>query len=288
MLLSCKGKNEKSIVIDFNSPTLDSTSISFHEDEALHVAIASISSPRESFRLYNELLEYVSTKINTPIHTVQKQSYEEVNQLLRDGAVDFAFICSGAYIDIEKTGEVDLMVGPVIDGQKHYHGYLITNGQHHIRNFSDLKNHSFVFSDPLSHTGYYYPVSLLKQLNETPERFFSKILFSFGHDLSIEMVNREIVDAAYVHGQIYDQLKTLSPEKLANTRIVEISPPFAVPPIVSPKHLDKKKFQLYQEVFLNLHKEPKGMEVLNKLNIERFEKLDDSIYDPVRKIKNSL
>jgi len=288
MVGSCNGKKEKTIVIDFNSPTQDSTLISFHEDEAVHVAIASISSPRESFRFYNELLEYISTKINLPIHTVQKQSYEEVNQLLRDGVVDFAFICSGAYIDIEATEEVDLMVGPVIEGQKHFHGYLITNGQHHINNFADLRNHSFAFSDPLSHTGYTYPLAILKQMNETPDHFFSKTLFSFGHDLSIEMVNREIVDAAFVHGQIYDQLRSFSPEKLSNTSIVEISPPFAVPPVVSPKQLDRKRFRQYQEIFLNLHNERKGREILEKLNIDRFEKLDDRIYDPVREIKNSI
>lgn len=282
---SCKRSDNQKIIIDFNSPTYDSTTISFHEDKALHVAIAAISSPKESYDYYNELLDFIASKINIPIHTIQKQSYEEVNQLIRDGAVDFAFICSGAYIDLEATNDVNLLVAPVIDNSKHYHAYLITHRHSGMKKLEDFSGKSFAFSDPLSHTGYYYPLARLKEMDETPEQFFSKTVFSFGHDFSIEMVNREIIDGAYVHGHIYDYLTKFRKEKVANTQIIEISEAFGIPPVVCPKTIDAQSFQRYQKIFLELHKEPRGKEILERLNIDRFEKVNDGIYDGIRTIK---
>ena len=286
--VSCNDRNDKRIVIDFNSPSQDSATISFHEDEAVHVAIASISSPRESYRYYNELLDYIAAKIKIPVHSIQKSSYQEVNQLLGEGVVDFAFISSGAYIEFDETRDISLMVSPVVNQQKHFHAYLITPMHSEIQNLEDLKGKQFVFSDPLSHAGYTYPVSKLISLGEDPQEFFSEVMFSFGHDISIEMVNREVVDGAYVHGMIYDYFLYSNKEKIENTRVIDVSEPFGVPPVVCPKNLDPRRFQLYQEIFLNLHKDPDGKAILDHLNIDRFEKTTDEAYDNVRLIKKKI
>jgi phosphonate transport system substrate-binding protein len=286
IFLSCNQNNKEKVVIDFNSPTQDSISISFHEDEAVHVAIATISSPRESYNYYNELLQYIAAKIQIPIHSVQKQSSEEVNQLLHEGAVDFAFISSGAYIEFNTDKDLDILAAPVIENKQQYRAYLITNEHNDVQSFEELEGLTFAYSDPLSHTGYNYPIYQIKNLGKDPEAFFSKSIFSFGHDFSIEMVNKEVVDAAYVDGLIYDYLSKYSKDKINNTRIIEVSEAFGIPPVVCPKKLDKKRFDLYQEIFLNLHNEARGREILNRLNIDRYEKGKDEMYDGIREIKN--
>ncbi|MEZ4907238.1 MAG: PhnD/SsuA/transferrin family substrate-binding protein [Saprospiraceae bacterium] len=111
---SCLSDKEKTIV-DFNGPSPSTSVISFHQDEAIHVGIASIISPKETFSYYNDLLQYISSQLNMPIHYLQKESYAEVNELLENGAVDFAFIGSGAYIEAHKKGIVKLLVAPVIE-----------------------------------------------------------------------------------------------------------------------------------------------------------------------------
>lgn len=285
IFLSCNQNKKDKIVIDFNSPTHDSISLSFHEDEAVHVAIATISSPRESYSYYNELLQYIAAKIQIPIHSIQKRSNEEVNQLLHDGAVDFAFISSGAYIEFNTDKELDILATPVIENTQHYHAYLITNQHNNAQSFADLEGLNFAYSDPLSHTGYNYPLYRIKKLGKDPDKFFAKSIFSFGHDFSIEMVNREVVDAAFVDGLIYDFLAKYSPDKISNTKIIEVSEAFGIPPIVCPKTLKKQRFDLYQEIFLNLHKEARGREILNRLNIDRYEKGSDDMYDGIREIK---
>ena len=58
-----------------HAPT--STEISFSQDEAISVGIASIISPKESFDYYNELLAYILQKIGMSVHYIQKESYQK-------------------------------------------------------------------------------------------------------------------------------------------------------------------------------------------------------------------
>jgi len=289
MLISCKSDNLHSITVDFNSPSADSSSISFHQDEAIHVAIAAMSSPRESFMYYNELFQYISGLIGIPIHYIQKESYQEVNKLLEDKAVDFAFICSGAYINAKEKGIVDLLVAPVVNRKADYQAYIICNNSIRLANsIFDLEDKDFAFSDPLSHTGFYYPSYLLKQKGLDPSTYFNKVIFTYGHDLSIQMVNRGVVDAAAVNGLIYDYLAEFSPHKIINTRIIESSEGFGMPPIVIPNNLDENRKLLYRNIFKNLHLDPHGKEILTRLNIDRYEVVDDNIYNGIRLIKEAL
>lgn len=289
LLISCKSDKNNTVTVDFNSPSADSSSISFHQDEAIHVAIAAMSSPRESFRYYNELFEHISGLIGIPIHYIQKESYKEVNKLLEDQAVDFAFICSGAYINAKDKGIIDLLVAPVVNGKTDYQSYIICNNSIRLANsIIDLKGKDFAFSDPLSHTGYYYPSYLLKQKGLDQSSFFNKAIFTYGHDLSIQMVNKGVVDAAAVNGLIYDYLAEFSPQKIINTRVIDYSEDFGMPPIVIPKNLDENRKLLYRNIFKNLHLDPHGKEILSRLNIDRYEVVNDDIYNGIRLIKEAL
>lgn len=288
LLSGCFNKKDKKVIVDFNSPTQDSVVLSFHQDEAIHVAIASMSSPKESYRYYNDLLQHIAAVLKIPVHPIQKESYAEVNKILADRAVDLAFICSGAYIDAKQRDEVEILVAPVINNKSVYNAYIIVHEDSPIQSFRDLKGGSFAYTDPLSHTGYNYPRSRMKDMNLNPNSFFGKSVFSYGHDLSIQMVNRNIIDGASVHGLIYNYMAKFNPEKVANTRIIEISEPFGIPPIVVPKNLDPKRKKLYQSIFLNLHKDRIGKQILNQLNIDHYIIVEDEIYDGVRKIKNKI
>ena len=101
LLTSCFS-NDKKVIVDFNGPSPAPSEISFHEDEAIHIGIASIISPKESFDYYNDLLSYISQKIGMPVHYIQKESYQEINDLLSQNIVDFAFIGTGAYVKRKK------------------------------------------------------------------------------------------------------------------------------------------------------------------------------------------
>ena len=280
---SCISDNKK-VIVDFNGPAMDSAMISFHHDEAIHVAIAAMTSPKESFVYYNDMLQYISTQIGIPVHYIQKESYKEINDLLRTGLIDFAFIGSGAYIEAKEQKMVRLLAAPVISGSKSSKAYIITNKNSSAKSFDDLKAHSFAFSDPFSNIGYYYPIARLKKMGYNENNFFSKSIFTYGHDLSCQMVNQGIIDAASVHAFIFEYLKKYNPRSVENIKVIESSESFCSPPVVVPKQLDQKRYMLYKKIFLNMQNDPVGKKILERINIDYFAEVADFDYNSVRSV----
>lgn len=281
---SCSYYNNKAVTVDFKEQKSGNPP-SKPDSEPVYVAIASMTSPKVTYRYYSDLLHYISRKIDRPILVKQKRTYEEVNKLLKDGSVDFAFICSGAYISIKKKNLVYLLVVPVIDGKTTYNAFIITQKDNNIHSFLDLKGKSFAYTDPLSNTGKLYPSWLLKKLGFANKRFFSKTVYTYAHDESIQMVNRGIVDGASVHSLIYNYIAAFEPEEERNIKIIDTSQNFGMPPVVTPVSLSKEKYDRYKSVFLNIDKDSAGRAILKKLKIDKFVNVSDTIYNSVRKLK---
>jgi phosphonate transport system substrate-binding protein len=63
----------------------------------LRVAVAAMISPKETFDLYRQLLTYLGRGLNQDLEFVQRKTYAEIDELLKKGEIDLAFICSGPY-----------------------------------------------------------------------------------------------------------------------------------------------------------------------------------------------
>ncbi len=286
--ISCTNTNKEKVRVDFSESDIpDQTRIN-NETKPVYIAIASMTSPKETYIYYNDLIQYISDKINHPILIKQKKTYEEVNTLLENSEVDFAFICSGAFVDEYQKGEIKLLVAPVIDSSSTYNAYIITQKDSKIEKFEDFQNNSFAFNDPLSNTGRLYPLKKLYSLNKTEEDFFMKTIYTYGHDISIQMVNHGIIDGSSVHGLIFDYLATHQPDKVENLKIIEKSEAFGIPPVVTPRSLSIDKFKEYQDIFLNLHNDSIGRSIIEKLNIDKFQQVTDTVYRSVFELKEYI
>jgi phosphonate transport system substrate-binding protein len=281
---SCNYVDTESVTVDFND-TIAKGLENNDEPKAIYIAIASMTSPKETYIYYSELIDYIAMKIDRPIFIQQKKTYEEVNELLKNSDVDFAFICSGAYVADYSSKNQRLLVAPVIEQKMTYQAYIITQKDSKIENFDDFENKSFAFTDPLSSTGRLYPLKKLKNLNKNEQEFFLKTVYTNGHDISIQMVNRGIIDGASVHGLIYDYLAQHHPERVENVKIVERSANYGIPPVVTPASLDQKIFEKYQNVFLDIHNDSIGKNILDNLNIDNYQVVGDTLYRSVFQLK---
>jgi phosphonate transport system substrate-binding protein len=148
-------------------------------------------SPEETFYLYVDLFNYISKKIGRPIKFKQKQTYMEVNKMLKNNEIDIAFICSGAYIS--NTNDFKLFAVPLYHNRPYYQAYIIANIHSGINSLVDFYGKSFAFSDRLSLTGKLYPIKRVKELGFVPKTFFSKIIYSGAHDISIKLVEKKLL-----------------------------------------------------------------------------------------------
>ena len=230
------------------------------------------------------MLKYLEKRLGTTTELIQRETYQEVNELIGKRKLEMAFICTGAYVEGRDTQNMELLVVPVVKGEPVYYSYVIASAQAKIQGLEGLRGKSFAFTDPLSNTGYIAPRYLLLQRKETPEGFFRKTIFTHSHDRSIEAVAKGLVDGAAVDSLVFDAMGETNPQLIAQLEIIDKSPPFGIPPVVVPKELPFARKEQLREILLAMHDDPEGKEILRKLKIDRFVQVEDSLFDSVREM----
>lgn len=202
--------------------------------------------------------------------------------------VQAGLICTGAYVDGHEKFGLRALVVPVCYEKPSYHSYIITPRDSLVQNFEQLRGKRFAFTDPLSNSGYYYPMYLLAMKNETPDSFFSSYIFTYSHDNSIQAVSEGLVDAAAVDSLVYEYDLYDKPELGENTNIVHRSPAFCINPVVVPADTDSAYEKKLKKILVGMHLEPEGKRILEKLKIDRFVEVEDSQYDFVREMRKTV
>ncbi|MCX7794208.1 MAG: phosphate/phosphite/phosphonate ABC transporter substrate-binding protein [Thermodesulfovibrionales bacterium] len=261
----------------------------FYGEETLKIGVSAMMAPKATVRYYSGIIEYIGKKTGKPVEMIQRETYDEMDDLLRKGKVKIAFICVGPYIKNKEEFGVELLVAPQSHGKAFYQAYIIVHKDSPVNSLSDLRGKSFAFTDPKSNTGQLVPTFMIaKKFNTTPEKFFSRIIYTNSHDRSIEAVAKKLVDGASVNSLIYDYASKKNPVYTSLTKIIEKSPPYGLPPLVVTKDFDPELREKIKNILLNMHNDPEGRKVLDAIMIDRFIIPKDSDYDPVREMENWL
>jgi len=273
--------------VDFND-TVEIKDSRVSEIPEINICVGSMITPKEGYAYYRALLSYIGDKLKTKINFIEKESYAEVNFLLEEGKIDVAFVCGGPYIDGHDKFRLQLLVAPQVNGETVYYSYIIVHKDSSINKFDELKGRTFVFVDPLSNSGKNYPTYLLKQMNELPETFFKEYIYSYAHDSSIRAVAEGIVDAAAVDSLIWNYMEKNNSPFTKVTKIINISSPYGIPPIVVRPGLKEDLKDKLKRILLDMHLDPAGKEILEKMGMDKFVETNDSNYDSIRKIRQYL
>ncbi|MHB1106775.1 MAG: substrate-binding domain-containing protein [Lutibacter sp.] len=279
-----KQNSKEPIVIDFSKQGSENGQLSNKDSvHKLKVVVSAIITPHETFIYYSDLFDYISEKLNYEVEFKQRKTYEEANDLLANNEVDMAFICSLAYVMAKEENTVELLAMPLFNGKPFYQAYIIAHKSSNIENFLQFKGKSFAYTDPLSNTGKLYAQKRIKELGFNLETYFSKTMYSNAHDASIQLVSKKIVDGATIDGLIFEYLAKHHPEKVKNIKVIEKSEEFGIPPVVVSKKIDAATKQKLKNIFLNLHKDSIGKQILSKLLIDKFIEGNDANYNSIRK-----
>jgi phosphonate transport system substrate-binding protein len=285
---ACNRKPREVIVIDPNNTARQASDEADTVYNPLKVAVSAILSPRETYESYEDIFRYISDEMGYPVEFHQRKTYAEINQMLEAGQLDFAFICAGAYIELDTTRGVELLAVPVSAGRSQYNAYVIVSNAFAAQSFEDLRGSRFAFTDSLSNTGYLYALHRLKEFNETTESFFESTMFTYGHDISIQLVAKGVVDAATINQLIFDYLKAYHPERIEGVRIIEVSSDYGNPPLVISQRLKGEKREQLKQLLLSMHDNIQASSILDDLLIDRFIEGEDDDYNSVREMKQGL
>jgi phosphonate transport system substrate-binding protein len=280
----CGQRPEKTVVDFSKTKTIQKPLGMSQNSSSLRVAVGAMISPKETFVFYRQLLEYIGRKLGREVELVQRKTYGEINELLGEGQIDLAFICSGPYaVGREKYG-LELLSTPQIQGSYYYRSYLIVNKDTRFQKLEDLRGRVFAFTDSDSNTGKLVPTYWLAQIGESPEPFFRKVIYTHSHDNSIMAVGRALVDGAAVDGLIWEYYHKKSPAFTAETRIIKKSEPYGIPPLVASRYLDPETKERIRQLFLSMHMEAEGQNILKALMIDKFLIPQDGWYEGIRRM----
>ncbi len=256
--------------------------------EPVKIGVASMITPVDAVKYYQEIIDYIGEELHEPVEMVHRRNYEEMDRLLETGDVKIAFICSYPYVKDKEAFGVELLVVPKVDNKTTYHSYIIVHKDSPIKSFAELKGKTFAFTDPRSNSGRLYPLYLLKTMGTTPEDFFKKVIYSYSHNKSIELVAKKKVDGAAVESIVFEYMLKRGSPYASQVKVIKRSPPFGIPPVVVTKDIRPDLKERIRNILLNMHKNEKGKSILNSMGVDSFVMGLDSAYDSIREMDRLL
>jgi phosphonate transport system substrate-binding protein len=226
---------------------------------------------------------YLERNLERPVVFIQRGSYREIVDLLREGKLDFAWLCGYPYVRNKK--HFRLVAVPLYQGEPLYRSYLIVpSADQQTRSLAELRGKIFAFSDPDSNSGHLYTEYLLAKQDESPSSFFSRTFFTWSHRKVVEAVASGLAQGGSVDGYVWDTLALSHPELTTQTRIANKSPQFGHPPFVASTATAKRNIAAMQRVLLHMAHDTDGLRLLNALNLDGFARGENHLYDGIEEM----
>ena len=230
---------------------------------------------------------YLAARLGRPVQFVQRGSYREISDMLRQDKLDFAWVCGFPFVRHRRRWR--LLAVPLYLGKPLYRSYLLVPAADTItRSILDLRGKVFAFSDPDSNSGFLYANYRLSQADERPAGFFSKSFFTWAHRKVVEAVAAGLAQGGAVDGYVWDTLEKSSPELTRRTRVAERSPEFGFPPLVARGSVAQDEFDGTRSVLLGMTGDGEGRELLKRLNLDGFAPGSGELFDGIDRMMRAV
>ncbi len=282
LLCGCAGRQRP--YIDFSRPEIDSTvgvKVT-HDNTYIRIAIAEPLPRLGMVGYYRLLAEHLGVQSGRTPELIQRQSNEEVIVLLANGGADIAIFSAGGYLSYRQAVPVVPLVLPSGNTGIYRNSHVIVNKDSDIADVAGLKGKSFAFSDPRSLAGRLYMVRNLKDRGFNPDQFFSNYVYTYSYVKSLQATADGVVSGALLDSGFYEYAREYYPQLLAKIKIIDTSPAFPAGPVVVRQDMPLERRELFQSIFLNMHRNQDMKLILEKLYIRRFVDIPPGVWDDAR------
>lgn len=230
--------------------------------------------------IVDQLQSAFAEALGIPVELEQRRTYEEVTGLLLEGSIDAAWLCGFPYLQHKE--ELSLMAVPVWRGKPLYQSYFIAAADDKASALAEFRGAAHAFSDPDSNSGYLVTASDLARINESPERFFGRTIFTFGHRNVVRAVASGLVRSGSVDGYVWEALAKTEPELTRRTRVVQNSEWLGFPPFcMRSDRSQEPEIQAMGKALLNMNRTKAGKIALKLLQLDSMTAADAALYDGI-------
>jgi phosphonate transport system substrate-binding protein len=170
-------------------------------EEGLRLAFIPQENPDKLLGDIQAISTWLSEAIGVPVSGFVTFDHAAAVEALRNGDADISFMGALPFVLAEaEIGAVPLL-SEVYRGAPSYSGRIFVRRDSGIKTLADLKGRDIAFADPISESGYLYPMDLFVQDGlvasvDQADRFFGNKFFAGGYQQAMQAMASGLVDAA--------------------------------------------------------------------------------------------
>lgn len=254
------------------------------QDRALRLAFIPQENPEKLLGDIGDITGWLTDEIGVPVEGFVTIDHAAAVEALRNGDADISFMGALPFVLAEaEIGAVPLL-SEVYRGAANYTGRIFVRRDSGITTLADLRDRDIAFADPISESGYLYPLAEFERagLTEGPgtaDDFFGRIFFAGGYQQAMQAMAEGLVDAAGA-SQYADLL--LTPTQQAEVTWIAESDAIPSHVVIARPGLDADVQKRFVEAMMKLN-EPANRDMLRYLyGPDGYVVSDPGAYDGVR------
>lgn len=253
--------------------------------EELRVVFIAYQNPDQLLEEVKPVVEYLQDRLGLRIRDYVATDYSGVVEALRNETADIGFMGPLQYVMAHQQAGTVPILGEIYNGKSTYASQIFVRKDSGIEILEDLRNRNIAFVDPISSSGYMYPVDIFRSsglMEESPEDFFNRVYFAGGDEQAIRAVYNGFVDAAGIGQYSYNLLR---PEERDEVTAIASSRPIPSHCLVARKGLSGETVERLQEALLGLSSDRKNRYLLQYLyNVDGYVRVTHDDYLEVEEL----
>ncbi len=254
--------------------------------DPLRIVFIAYQNPDQLVEDVEPVVDYLQDRLGREVKSFVATDYAGVVEALRNETADAGFMGPLQYVMAHDQAGAYPILGEVYNGSPTYVSRIFVRRDSGIKTLKDLRGKTIAFVDPISSSGYMYPLDTffdagLVKSREKAGRFFKRIYFAGGDEQAMRAVFNEFVDAAGVGQYAYGLLR---PEE--RDQLVHIAESRTIPShcVVVRAGLDKAIATRLQEALLALNDGPHHELLRNLYNVDGYVPVTHETYQSVEQI----
>lgn len=242
---------------------------------------------------YKPVLDQLAKNTGKKVEFYLPTSYSSVVEALMGKWVDVAVLGPEAYViarkqdpTIDVFGTYSRLKNGVQDAGPGYKAVLITKKGSKFADVASLKGAVLALVDPASTSGGLVPEAVFPKQANVPalKTYFSKVVYSGGHDLSSIAVAEGKVDAAFVATHRFMEAVNAGKVKQEDFNYLWYSPLIPQDPFVYRSTLCDDLKKKIADTFLQVDQNEDGRKYLANVKSEKVVRMSDADYNIVRDV----
>ena len=261
--------------------------------EVIRFSMIPTEETTQELTLYQPLVNQIKKATGKNVEFFLPTSYASVVEAMLGGFVDLGMHGPYSYVIAqEKDPELRVIAtyakhkGQFQEEGPGYKAVLVARADSGYTSVDDLKGTVIGLTDPASTSGNLLPrVSFTKVIGAELEDYFSRVVYTGGHDLSGVAVIEGQVDAAFVATHRLDNVLERGIATMDDYVVLWSSPVIPQDPFVVNGRLCPEIISQIQNAFLALDDNEEGRQYLKNVNASKFVAMSDADYDIIRDLK---